>query len=506
MISGHDHQAGALDTSSDHEPRPLATDETERQPRLGPDHRAWLRRRVPVALGVLLYVAVLHLVYRQLIAPAYGYSGLGYRAPELWGYIAMVLWTVLVGVLLPLRLVKPSDFLIWMLFCLAGAPSILLCQYNDHMPRAAALPAGLTVGAAMLVLSFGAQARLPEALQPRLAALRRRTVGSRQVPWSPGAVWVGLLAVALVMQLILVLTSGITLSWLNVYDDVYSVRSDFAEFYGRIPLLGYLVPVTINIVNPVLIARGLLTRRYAWFLVGAVGQYTLYVATGTKMTLFSIPALVGVFLLFRARRSLPGVALLTAVVGAIVASVSVGRLLSTPVAVDLIVRRLLIVPGALTAGYIEVFRGQPMTYFADSPLRWLTSPYQEVSPPFLVGAQFVGDPGTSANVSLFGHGYLALGFAGILIEAAALVPVLWLLDRAARGLPFQVVALVMFLPALALSSATVFTTTLTHGLLAGAIVLAVLPRTGWTPMPRNRRGSGLKRRLARRGGRGGESG
>lgn len=486
MISGPDHQTDSRVTSESAEPPPTVAGEASWRTAL---NQTWWRQRLPVVVTVLLYVAVLHLVYRQMIAPLYGYSGLGYRAPELWSYTAMVLWTVVVGLLLPSRLKRPSDFLIWMLFCLAGAPSILLCQYNSHLPIAAKIPAGLTVGAAMVMLSLGArvQPRLPETLRTRLISPRSRTIDRLRLRRSSGAVWIGLLVVAIGIQVTLLLTSGITLSWLGVYDEVYTVRSDFSQFYERLPLLGYLVPMTTNVINPVLMARGLVTRRYSWFLVGAIGQYTLYATTGTKMTLFSIPALMGLALLLRVRKVLPGYALLLAVVGSIAGAVSADRLMSTQVWVDLIVRRFLVVPGALTAGYIEVFRGQPKTFFADSPLRWLSSPYRDVTPPFLVGAQFTGDPTTNANVSLFGHGYLALGYAGILIEAAALLPILWMLDRAGRGLPFKVMALVLLMPAISLSSATVFTTALTHGLLATVLLFALLPRTGWTALPRSRR-------------------
>jgi hypothetical protein len=495
MVGGHDHHGEAAVMSSSGDESSIIM--IEAKPLHLSDHaKTWWRPRVPVALSVLLYVVVLHVVYRALITPRYANTGLGYRPPEWWGYTAMVLWVVVVGVLLPLRLKRCSDFLIWMLFCLAGAPSMLLCQYNSHMPRAAALPVGFTVGAAMLILSFGAQVRprVPEILRPRLAVLESRTFGRMRVHGT--AVWVGLLVVAISVEGVVLVTSGFRLSLLNIYD-VYAVRSNYELHSAQVPLLGYLVPLTTNVLNPALMARGLMTRRYSWFVVGALGQYTLYGATGAKMTLFSIPALVALVLLFRVRARLPGFSLLLVVVGAMATSVLADWVLSKQTAVDIVVRRLLIVPGALTVGYVEVFRGHPKTFFADSPLKFLSSPYRDVSPPFMVGTQFVGDPGTSANVSLFGHGYLALGLAGILVEAAALLPVLWLLDRAARGLPFTVVSLVLLMPAVALSSASVFTTTLTHGLLAAAVLFALLPRTGWTPVPRTHARDGTHPLVAR---------
>ena len=415
--------------------------------------------------SVGLYAASLQYGYRDFVAPSFSYAGLGYRSPNPASYAGMILLTALVAALLPLRLRTPSDFVLWMLFCLVGAPSILIAQYNSKIPSGASVPTGLAVALTMLTIRFGALARprVPEKLLARL---------------SSEIVWIGLVAVAVITYVAILLTSGISVSWL-AFDDVYSVRSDYMQIYAALPLLGYLVPLVSNVINPVLMARGLFSRRYLLLAIGGVGQYILYVTTGNKVILFSIPAIAGLTFLFRGDRNVKGRHLLLSISFVALGTVILDLISASTLWTGLILRRFIIVPGALTAGYIYVFLGQPKTHFADSPLKWLKSPYGDLLPSFLVGIKFVGDPTTNANASLFGHGFAAYGYVGMVIEGLALVPVLWLLDTLAKGLPIKVAALVLLMPSVALAGASVFTSILTHGLLFAALVLAVLPREGW---------------------------
>jgi hypothetical protein len=458
--------------------------------------RSALSSGVLLLASVGLYVATLQYGYRDFIAPLYSYAGLGYRSPNPASYAGMVLLTALVAALLPLRLRNPSDVVLWMLFCLAGAPSILIAQYNSEIPSEACVPTGLAVALTMLIIRFGALAR------PRVsfgALARPHVLDKLPSRLSNEIVWIGLVAVAVITYAALLLTSGIAVSWLAL-DNVYSLRSDFTQFYTALPLLGYLVPIVANVINPVLMARGMICRRYLWLAIGGVGQYILYVTTGNKIILFSIPAIAGLAFLFHGDRNVQGRQLFLSISFVALGTVILDLIAASTFWTALILRRFIIVPGALTSGYVYVFLGQPKTHFADSPLRWLKSPYGDLLPSFLVGIKFVGDPTTNANASLFGHGFAAYGYLGMIIEGLALVPVLWLLDTLGKGLPIKVSALVLLMPSVALASASVFTTILTHGLLFSALVLAVLPREGWQG-PSPRAGAPPSRPLSRHGGR-----
>ena len=207
--------------------------------------------------------------------------------------------------------------------------------------------------------------------------------------------------------------------------------------------------------------------------------------------------MLGLAWMLRSSPHLRGSRLLIA--GVWVASVSLVMdfLLRSYVWSSLFVRRFLIIPGALTVGYVSVFHDRPKTNFAEV-LPGVESPY--AAPSFIVGAEFTGDPTTNANVNLWGNGYLAYGYIGMALISLVFILVLWIADAVSEGLPIRVVILIWFKMTIVLSSASLFTAASTHGLAAGLILLAVLPRDGWGRADEGSYGGVDPRKTGRTGG------
>src|SRR5690606_3628312 len=109
-------------------------------------------------------------------------------------------------------------------------------------------------------------------------------------------------------------------------------------------------------------------------------------------------------------------------------------------------------------------------------LPFLSSDYSEDSPPpELVGLLFTGMEGNNANVNFFGDGYLHLGYTGMVVEALAVLALLWAADQATRRAPLPLATTIMVMPALTLTNASVFTGTLTLGIGATIALLFFLP-------------------------------
>ena len=146
---------------------------------------------------------------------------------------------------------------------------------------------------------------------------------------------------------------------------------------------------------------------------------------------------------------------------------------------SLIVRRFLVTPGLLTAGYVQVFDDIDKAQLAHSVLSpFFDYPYAR-EPPFLVGAAFFDNPETHANANLMADGFANFGYLGMVAACLVCVALLWALDDAAEGLPLGFACLVVLMPALALADSGILTTMLTHGFLAAVVLLALAPRTGW---------------------------
>jgi hypothetical protein len=430
-----------------------------------------LRRWVTTPVVVLAFTTVLYYSYKLKVTPLYAYQGLTYRPPETDHYAFAVALVVLVALVLPHRVRHTSDFILWLLFTMGGAPAILLPQFMATLPRAEADRLGLVVGLCMIMVRA-----LTSSLPTRGWSAVRPSVPSHLV-------WYGMAVFAVANYGFLIITSGISVRWVDLSAG-YDIREDFATATTG-SLLDYTLPWLFNVVNPTLMARGIYSGRRLIFTLGAVGQYVVFASTGQKSVLFSIPGAILVALLFRWRSRPRGIAILGGLSGGALVTLSLDQLLGGTVWTSLFVRRFMIVPGALVAGFISVFHNQPKLWF--SSVYGGSSPYF-TPPTHLVGKLVGGDATTNANVSLFGDGYLQAGYLGVFIEGLVLVALLWAANIVTRGLPKAVTSVVFFMPTIALASGSITTVIFTHGFGFALLLCAVLPRTGWgrTVIPRSR--------------------
>lgn len=416
------------------------------------------------AVAVVVYALVLQYTYKRNISPYYSYQGLTYREPDWFYYATAIVATVVVAVVLPSRIRKVSDFLLWLLFVLGAAPSILLAQYSQTLTASEATIMGLCVAGCMVVARIGV-----ESVHLTRSPVRRL---NRGVDF-----WVLLGTAAVVIYVYMIAAYGIAIRPLSL-TDVYDVREDFGAATSSAPMLGYMLPVLTKVINPLLMARGVFSLRFVPFGLGAFGQMAIYSSTGQKNVLFYIAVAIGLGLLFRFGLRPPGRRILFVIGGAASLGFVLDWVTGSRLWSSLLVRRVMVVPGALTAAYVAVFDGMPRMNFAEV-LPFVEDPYTGISPVYIVGAAFVGSPETAANVNIFGHGYLNFGYIGMFVETGVLVALLLLANLATRGLPTPVACIAFFAPGMAFASASVFTAMLTHGFLAAVVICALAPGNGW---------------------------
>lgn len=437
--------------------------------------------RVIVLLTLLaLYVALLHYVYQDKIAPAFGYLNLHYRTPDRLNYLLAFALLALIAAVMPRRIGRPSDLILWVLYVMVVTPSVVVPQYADILPASDAVELAVMVTAVFLLVVWGARTGPSWTL---------RVVGVRAYD-----IWVILAIVSLFTYAYMALTGGLSFRLVGL-GDVWELRSAYrqqVEAHG--PVLAYLVRLQGNVINPLFMVRGLYSRRWGMVLLGAVGQIPIFAVTGFKLTLLSIPAIIILALLFRWRPRPRGRTILAGMVALIVAALAMDALLGGMLYTQIFVNRLLLSPGILTAAHVMVFADLPKAHWGYSFLSpFVHYPHHE-TPEFVVGAVMFGSPETSANASLFGDGYSNLGYPGVLIEAAALVLLLWVVDAAARHLPLRVSGTILLVPSIALANMSVFTSILSNGFAYAILLMACLPSTGWEHAPPTRRAGGGRHR------------
>ena len=442
-----------------------------------------LRRAVGTVSGTTVAVALLawtmNWISAELVAPLFGYLGYGY-APAPWqATFAVVALTTATALTLPRRLERGSHVVLWTIFVVCVAPTMLMSISTGYLELVEAVTLSAAVGAA-----FGAVAattpRGPSAASDGDSGQDEIRVGTIRFDRAT-TTWVVCGAYSLVTYAIMAATVGIRFRFVAL-DDIYDVRADYASEVGTGGMLGYLLTGQAYVVNPLILARGLYQRRPFSVLLAFAGQFLLYSSTGFKAVLFSFVAVLGMALLFR-RRSAPRASrFLLAPLGIMIVSAIADELQGGITWTSVFTRRFMLTPGLLSSVYVEYFTTHPVAGYGYSFLRWWVDYPYDLPPPRRISDFLV--PGTTgyANANLFADGFANFGWIGIAVAAVALMVWTRFLDRAARGLPMRVTAMAVVMPSIMLSNTSIFTAMLSHGLLIGTVLLALAPRTGWAPV------------------------
>jgi len=423
-----------------------------------------------VVAGVVAYALVLQWAYREIIAPTFGYRGSTYHAPVADLYFYAICIAAVMALCLPRLIARPSSFVLWVLYIVAGAPSVLVGHYAGDLSPDQAIQTSLGIGAAFL-----------------LTTGLTRLLRTRRLPsWRPSSTtfWVLVGGFSVAVYAYLAATIGLRFDPVS-FLDVYDVRDDYREGLAAAGgIAGYLISWQANVINPAIIARGALQRRLLPIVAGTLGQLMLFSVSGYKTMALSVPALLFAAWVFRRNATPRATVLLWGAAALPLITVAVDVASNSITWTSLLIRRFLITPGRITAEYVDFFADHPKIYLSNSILApFVEYPYQRGY--FrIIGEHVTGATDVSMNGNVFAHGYANAGWVGTLVAGALLALVLVAADYAAQGLPPGVPALVLLMPAITLSNSGLNTSLSSHGVALAVVLLALLPRDGWQPRPR----------------------
>lgn len=413
--------------------------------------------------GTLAAALALLLAYRYLIYPQYDYLGYHWATPDV-GLLGLSLIVLLgLSVLLPTRILKPSDFMLWVIFITVVLPVLVIGNVSGQLSAGQIASVVFFVG-----LAFA------------LAAVIAKEGKRAQLPSPPGmssaAFW-WLLGGFIVISLgLLVAVNGVRTTITDIFS-VYEVRDEYKEGLAAFPPLAYLVPTLGYVAIPLVLIRGL--HRRSWLLVGlgVLAQVFLYAQTGFKTYLFGVPVIIVMSIMIGRRLSgaiVAGGIALGVLVAAVADALTKGVVFSS-----LFTRRFLATPGQIAAYYFDFFSEHRFVLLSEGPLQGLVSYPFDLPVAFMLGREIHGVETNSSNVNFFADGFAQGGWLGLLLAGVIFGCILVLIDWAAEGLPVSVGAMLMFLPCIVLGNASILTSLLSHGLVAAMVILALVPRSGW---------------------------
>ncbi len=418
------------------------------------------RQLIFVPVSMLIFAFVLHWVYAELVSPAFSYLGYRYRSPNTDVVVISLFVATGAALALPRRVDRGSSVVLWVLFVITVAPTILMAPYMPYRDDSQAVMLGLVVAAVFAGICLGL----------------RGSVRPLTVPISSSSIGLVVATVSAVTYSLLAVTHGIDLRFLS-FLDVYDVRGEYATNLEGVRILSYLVFSQANVVNPLLVARGLFLRRRMWIASGVIGQLVLYSSTGFKSMILVIPAwFILACLLRRGKRAIDGLVLMWGTSILIVTSAILDHVTGNILLTSLLVRRFVVTPGVLTSVYVEFFSEHPQVHLGHSVFRSFVDYPYNAAPPYVIGEWMAGLPTMAANANMFADGFANFGWAGLVAAGVVLLVYLKVLDRVSDGLPVGVVGVIMTMPAVALANASVLTAMLSHGLVAALILVAIMPR------------------------------
>lgn len=411
-------------------------------------------------IAVALYSSILHQVYSELVAPTFAYLGNRYASPDSSTMVVSWLFASVVALALPRRLNRPSSVMLWILYVVTVAPAILMAPYTSYLTASQASMTGGVIGATFIIVALSQRGeRKPLRLNV-----------------SPTSLWLVVTLFSCATYVLLMITNGLSFEFVGLLD-VYDVRAEYADEASSVGALGYLVATQANVVNPLIAARGFVQRNWSLTVAAVLGQLILYSTTGFKHVLFAILAWFIIVLVLRRRGTASsGVALLIGAGCLVIVAAVIDAIGESNLMTSLFSRRFIFAPGVLTSVYVRFFTDNPQAHLGHSVLRGFVDYPYELSPPYRIGLWMANSPNLAANANLFADGYSNFGWFGIIGAGLVLLVYLRILDRAAVGLPIMVSAMIVVIPAVALSNTSILTAMFSHGLVVAVLLLALLPR------------------------------
>jgi len=429
--------------------------------------RSLLRFSMPVV--VLLYCASFQWSYATWISPVWGYTGLTYNSPDpSLLFIAYVL-AALLCVLSPLKLRRTSQIIYWILYFTVYIPGLfapLFVQLDSGL-KLLLLELSLTGGMLLIALSY----RL------KLIDLRHYPI-SRQLFW---IVFIISFALSNVMLLV-VFRGNLHLATLK---EVYDVRAESGTVQLQNPGISYVSSLLSNVMNPFLIAYGVLVHRRKLVALGILGQVLVYATAAMRSVLLSPLFIIMIYYSVKKDRGgfVPKLGLLCCamfVVLTVLVGVHTEGLFFNLATITLV--RSFSIPGVEIGEYQYFFEHFPHTYLSHiHGVNLLVSNAYGMSLGEEVGYFYAGAASNgrigNANADFFAmDGIAGFGLPGILIMGIVCAAMFWVLDSCTRKYPIAFSASVLASCAISLTNNSLFASFLGGGIMLIMLLFIFMPR------------------------------
>lgn len=416
-----------------------------------------LQTRVALIAASLLYAAVLYQSHAGYLNATWDYYGFTHFAFDLRDGLMVALLVVVGALFAPRTLGRPSSVFLLMLYAVVYVPTMVVTGgiSPDSMERHASILWALAAAFAIACVAV------------RLQPMREGVEGG-----VPSRRFNAILLLAWGVACLVLVALYWSVMQLVGEEQLYAQRAAGAST-GVV--VGYTQTYFANVINPALIAIGLVKKRKALVLIGLAGCIVMFMINAQRTVLITPLAILGLYLLLTRRSALLRSTsfLVTLLAGAVATINATWQSSSLALALgQYLVFRTLAVPGRTLSQYYEVFSLGGYTWWSHvrGVSAIVTAPAHYANDPkwpalgYFIGDWFYVSPDFNINAHLFsGDGVAAAGPLGIVVTGVALAAWLLVLDRASRGWNRDLVLLLVLPVAITLTNGPLFTILLSFG-------------------------------------------
>lgn len=321
--------------------------------------------------------------------------------------IAVLFWIVLT-LLIPSKIEKPSDFYIVLHSIFPFYPLIIIFLYESYSVFNL-LSVFLASFCIIYSLLFLIKVKLPVYSGPKL-----------HIKWA----WFFVLGLELIVYLYFDYSS-ISFS----FEDIYVNRDLISS--GQNSFFEYIHPLVSKVFFPLIIINAMLRRQLFIFIAGVLLAVSFFFLTQHRASLLFPFFAIFIYYAFTRAVKAGSWFFIACIFYSNLFFLFVSLLFSNLLMLDFGVRRFFFTPAWLVMYYKEFSNSNPFNYFSDSKISFgLVDNIYNDSVPVLI-ADLIGDPGF-ANSNYIGSGFVQLGFVAVLIYALIVVLTLVFVDSLGR--------------------------------------------------------------------------
>lgn len=408
-------------------------------------YKVILLRVVSVLLVFITYFLFKKL-YQIEISPSESYRGFIYNDLSIYQEIIILVFLSIPIAFLPLRLVRPSDFSVWIFYLIPYQSTIFMSLYVTRRDISSVVYLWMSLCVALFLVN--------------LFRKHNRTISFRMKmsKTKHGNIIFLMFFSLLCLYLVYVIDFRFNMS----FNDIYVRRMEAREVSP--PMYRYIVAI----VKSVFIVSGtyllIFKKKILYFVLIVVASAAVFSFDGTKNSIINpcVLMIVSIFVLFckdTYRLPLMIVACLLTIFFAIIEVLYMhSNMLS-----QIFVRRIFVVPGFLNTAYWDFFLNNPKTLMTESIGRFFLKPVYPVAPSYLIGIEYFNSEAINANTGIWLGAFSQFGLAGMMLVSCVAGFLLGLFDNLTKNNYFGLGCLVCAFIGLNWSEQMFHTSMLTGG-------------------------------------------